>query len=50
MLLALVPILDLGVEARKGLWSGAAAIFSFTLFSAWYLRRASGVQRAVHDR
>ena len=39
MLLALTPLLDLGEEARGGLWVGAAVILAFTAWSAWYLRR-----------
>lgn len=39
MLLALMPLLDLGREARGGLWTGAAAVLLFDGWAAWYLRR-----------
>ena len=40
MLVALDPLLDLGPDARAGLWTGAAAVLGFALWAAWYLRRA----------
>lgn len=40
MLLALVPLLDLGPEARGGLWGGAAGVLVSAIAAAWYLRRA----------
>jgi hypothetical protein len=40
MLLALDPLLDLGAEARGGLWIGAGGVLLFALAAAWYLRRA----------
>ena len=39
MLVALVPMLDLGPEARGGLCTGAAATLLFAAWAAWYLRR-----------
>jgi hypothetical protein len=39
MILALGPMLDLSAEDRSGLWSGALAVFVFTLVCAWWLRR-----------
>ena len=39
MLVLLAPLLDLGAEARGGLWIGASAVLVFALSSAWYLRR-----------
>jgi hypothetical protein len=40
MLVALTPLLDLGPDARGGLWTGAAAVLLFALWAGWYLRRA----------
>ncbi|SRR5688500_15967196 len=40
MLLALDPLLDLGPEARSGLWSGAVVVLLLGSVAAWYLRRA----------
>ena len=40
MLLTLEPMLDLGPEARGGLWTGAAATLAFASWAAWYLRRS----------
>ena len=39
MLLALEPLLGLGPDARGGLRLGAAAVFTFGAWAAWYLRR-----------
>lgn len=39
MLVALGPLLDLGPDASRGLWLGAAVMLMFALASAWYLRR-----------
>ena len=39
MLIALHPLLDLEPEARAGLWTGAAVMLAFGIWSAWYLRR-----------
>jgi hypothetical protein len=39
MLVALPMLLGLPPEARNGIWSGAAAAFVFSVWSAWYLRR-----------
>jgi hypothetical protein len=44
MLVALVPLLDLGPDARGGLWTGAAAVLIFGLWAAWYLRRTPGLE------
>jgi len=38
MLVALEPLLDLGQDARGGLWLGATAILLYGLWAAWYLR------------
>lgn len=40
MLVALVPLLDLGPEARGGLWTGAVMMLLVGIVAAWYLRRA----------
>lgn len=42
MIVALDPLLDLGAEARGGLWTGAAIILLFSMIAGWYLRRESG--------
>ena len=39
LLVALETILDLGPQARVGLWTGAALLLLFGAWSAWYLRR-----------
>lgn len=39
MLISLEPMLDLGAEARRGLWLGAGIVLLFGLWAAWYLRR-----------
>jgi hypothetical protein len=41
MLVALPSLLGLEAEARSGIWTGAAAVFVFSVFSAWYLRRVT---------
>ena len=40
MLLALDPLLDLGPQARSGLWTGAVVVLLLGSIAAWYLRRA----------
>ena len=40
MLVALVPLLELGRDARGGIWFGAACVLVFALWAAWYLRRS----------
>jgi hypothetical protein len=47
MLAALVPLLELNPGARGGVWLGAACVFAFALWAAWYLRRS--VARAAAD-
>jgi len=40
MLVTLGPLLDLPVDARPGLWTGAGAIVAGAGAAAWYLRRS----------
>ena len=40
MIVALEFILDLGREARAGLWMGGIVIFIFGVLAAWYLQRS----------
>lgn len=40
MLLALDPLLDLGPDARSGLWTFAVVVLLLGTVAAWYLRRA----------
>lgn len=40
LLLSLDPLLDLGPDARGGLWTGAVFVLLFGVVAAWYLRRA----------
>lgn len=44
MIASLGRLLDLDAEARRGLWTGAAAVILFGVWAWWYLRRA--VRRA----
>ena len=46
LIVALESVLDLGPEARGGLWVAAAGILVFAALAAWYLRR-SGVARSA---
>lgn len=41
MVTALGPLLELDRAARRGLWAGAAVMLGFSLWAAWYLRRAA---------
>ena len=50
MLVALTPLLDLGPDARGGLWMGAAAVLLFGLWAAWYLHRALSARGASESR
>ena len=47
MLAVLPSLLGLPVEARAGIWAGAASVLAFGVWAAWYLRRA--VRRAAAD-
>ncbi len=49
MIAALGPLLDLGPEASRGLWAGAAVLFVFGAWAAWYLHRplAPAAERAA---
>ena len=40
MLISLEWVLGLGVQARGGLWTGALALFAFSVAAAWWIRRA----------
>lgn len=40
MIASLGPMLDLPSDARRGLWTGAAAVFLFGVATAWLVRRA----------
>ena len=42
MLVALESLIDIGAEARGGLWTGAAIILLFSIIAGWYLRRDLG--------
>jgi hypothetical protein len=46
MVASIGPILALPAESRSGLWTGAAIVFGFGLFSAWWLRRSLRRARA----
>jgi hypothetical protein len=41
MLVALGPLLELPVDARRGIWWGALIVLLFAGFAAWYLRRTT---------
>ena len=49
MIVALDPLLDLGPDARGGLWIGAAVVLAFALWAAWYVRRVLRRDGAVRD-
>ena len=40
MLVSLEWVLGLGVQARRGLWSGAMVLLAFSVVGAWWIRRA----------
>jgi hypothetical protein len=40
MVASLGPMLDLPAESRRGLWTGAAIVLLFGVWSAWWLRRS----------
>lgn len=40
MLVSLEWVLGLGVQARRGLWTGALVLFAFSVVAAWWIRRA----------
>lgn len=46
MVAGLGPMLALPAESQSGLWTGAALIMGFALFSAWWLRRSLRRERA----
>ena len=46
MVASIGPILDLPPESSKGLWTGAALVLVFGLWSAWWLRRSIRRDRA----
>ncbi len=50
LLLSLTSILKLDSSAGSGLRTGAAIVAVFTLWAAWYLRRASRARAASENR
>jgi hypothetical protein len=40
MMVSLEWVLGLGMQARGGLWTGALALFAFSVVAAWWIRRA----------
>ncbi|MFL5607171.1 MAG: hypothetical protein ACJ8AD_12045 [Gemmatimonadaceae bacterium] len=41
MLIALGPLLDLPIDARRGIWTGAVSVVLLALAAGWYLGRAN---------
>jgi hypothetical protein len=46
MLVSLEPVLGLGAQARRGLWTGAMVLLAFSVFAAWWIGRVVRPARA----